>query len=159
MAAMTIWIVDCRHRPAILDRISRSTSSRDSPAKSSISAGARPMVRPSRIPLTDSDSSTIADIPASLRCRAAVIRRRSSPTRRLIHTKHGNITSDTAASRQSSANMAMIAATTEVKLETMEVAVVVTVDCMPPISLAMRDCTSPVRVVVKNASGILCNRA
>ncbi len=50
--------------------------------------------------------------------------------------------------------MATTVATTEVRLETREVAVEVTVACMPPMSLAMRDCTSPVRVRVKNASGI-----
>ena len=42
-------------------------------------------------------------------------------------------------------------ASTIVTLETIEVAVVVTTFCTPPMSLAMRDCTSPVRVRVKNA--------
>ncbi len=50
--------------------------------------------------------------------------------------------------------MATTEATTAVKLETSEVAVEVTVDCMPPMSLAIRDCTSPVRVRVKKASDI-----
>ena len=62
------------------------------------------------------------------------------------------MTSDTIVRRQSSAIMAMIEATTVVRLDTRVVAVVVTVACMPPMSLAMRDCTSPVRVLVKKAS-------
>jgi hypothetical protein len=37
-------------------------------------------------------------------------------------------------------------------LETIEVAVVVTTVCTPPMSLAIRDWISPVRVRVKNAS-------
>ena len=36
--------------------------------------------------------------------------------------------------------------------ETIDVAVEVTTVCTPPMSFAMRDCTSPVRVRVKNAS-------
>ena len=43
-------------------------------------------------------------------------------------------------------------ASTVVTLETIEVAVVVTTVCTPPMSLAMRDWISPVRVRVKKAS-------
>ncbi len=52
--------------------------------------------------------------------------------------------------------MATIVAITVVRLETMEAAVEVTTACMPPMSLAMRDCTSPVRVLVKKASDMRC---
>lgn len=52
--------------------------------------------------------------------------------------------------------MAMTVATTVVRLDTSVVAVVVTVACMPPMSLAIRDCTSPVRVRVKKASDMRC---
>ena len=111
---------------------------------------------PSRIPLTDSDSCTTEEIRESLRWRSRVMRRRSVPTRRLTQTKTGIMISDAIVSRQSSTTMAMTAATTVVRLETSAVAVVVTVACMPPMSLAMRDCTSPVRVLVKKASDIRC---
>ena len=50
------------------------------------------------------------------------------------------------------ASMATALATTTVAFDTIEVAVLVTMACMPPMSFAMRDCTSPVRVFVKNAS-------
>ena len=110
------------------------------------------MVWPSRMPLTDSDSCTIEEIAASWRCRSRVIRRRSVPTRRLTHTNAGIMISDAIVSRQSRTTMAMMVAITVVRLDTSVVAVVVTVDCMPPMSLAMRDCTSPVRVLVKKAS-------
>ena len=59
-------------------------------------------------------------------------------------------------SRQSRATIATTVAITVVRLETSEVAVEVTVACMPPMSLAMRDCTSPVRVRVKKASDMRC---
>ena len=52
--------------------------------------------------------------------------------------------------------MAATAASTVVTLETTEVAVEVTTSSTPPMSLAMRDCTSPVRVRVKNASDWRC---
>ena len=45
--------------------------------------------------------------------------------------------------------MATAVATAVVRLEAIEVAVEVTTDCMPPMSLVIRDCTSPVRVRVK----------
>ena len=52
--------------------------------------------------------------------------------------------------------MATIVASTVVTLETIEVAVEVTTFCTPPMSLAMRDWTSPVRVRVKKASDSRC---
>src|SRR5829696_5143542 len=52
--------------------------------------------------------------------------------------------------------MATTVARTVVTLETMDVAVDVTTVWTPPMSLAMRDCTSPVRVRVKNASDSRC---
>ncbi len=159
MADMTIWMVDCRQRPAMSARTSRSARPSDSRAKSAVSARERPMVRPSRMPLTDSDSCMIVEIAASCFCRSVAILRRSLPTRRLIHTNTGSSSSETTVSFQSSATMATMVATTVVRLETREVAVLVTVDCMPPMSLAIRDCTSPVRVRVKNDSGIRCRCA
>jgi RNA:NAD 2'-phosphotransferase (TPT1/KptA family) len=108
------------------------------------------------MPLTDSDSSTRELMSATRPCRAAVIFRRSPPTRRVIHTKNGRTASENAASRQSSANIATIVASTVVTFETIDVAVLVTTLWIPPMSLAIRDWTSPVRVRVKNASDIRC---
>lgn len=101
------------------------------------------MVRPSRMPLTESDSVTVAAIAAICFWRWVVILLRSRPTRRLIQTKTGSRSSETTVSRQSSASMATTVAMTAVRLETSEVAVEVTVACIPPMSLAMRDWTSP----------------
>ena len=156
MADMTIWIVDWRQRPAMLELTSRSDSLPDSAANELDSEAERPIVWPSRMPLTDSDSWTIEDSTASWRCRSRVMRRRSVPTRRLTQTKKGSMTSEAIVSRQSRTVIAMTVAITVVRLDTSEVAVVVTVACMPPMSLAMRDCTSPVRVLVKNASDMRC---
>ena len=52
--------------------------------------------------------------------------------------------------------MATTVATTVVTFETIEVAVEVTTFCTPPMSFAIRLCTSPVRVRVKNASESRC---
>ena len=52
--------------------------------------------------------------------------------------------------------MATAVATAVVRLEAMEVAVEVTTDSMPPMSLVMRDWTSPVRVRVKKAIDCRC---
>ena len=52
--------------------------------------------------------------------------------------------------------MATAVPTAVVRLAAMEVAVEVTTDSMPPMSLVMRDCTSPVRVRVKKAIDCRC---
>jgi hypothetical protein len=52
--------------------------------------------------------------------------------------------------------MATAVATAVVRLAAIEVAVEVTTDSMPPMSLVMRDWTSPVRVRVKNATDCRC---
>ncbi len=152
MEAMTIQIVDWYQRPAVLARTSMSVSLRDCWAKLSVSERERPMVWPSMIPLTDSDSCTIEERSANCRCRSRVMTRRSSPTWRLTQTKAGRMIIDAIVSRQSSTAMAVVVAMTIVTSETSAVAVVVTVTCIPPMSWAMRDCTSPVRVRVKKAS-------
>ena len=151
MAAKLICTDAMRQRPAMRERTSRSASAADSPSNRSASSGERPIVLPSRIPETDSDSSTSEDMSASRSWRTAVMRRRSSPTRRVSHTKNGSSPSAATARRQSSRNIAAVAASTVVTFETIEVAVLVTTVCTPPMSLAIRDCTSPVRVCVKNA--------
>jgi len=87
------------------------------------------------------------------------ILRRSSPTRRVSQTKNGSRISEKIARRQSRRNIATTVATTVVTFWTIEVAVEVTTLSMPPMSLAIRDCTSPVRVRVKNASDIRCRCA
>ena len=88
--------------------------------------------------------------------RTLVIRRRSLPTRRVSQTKNGSRPSEKSASRQSSRNIATVAASTVVTLETIEVAVEVTTFCTPPMSFAIRDWISPVRVRVKKESESRC---
>ena len=88
--------------------------------------------------------------------RWAVIRLRCAPTRRLSQTNSGRTARLKTARRQSSRTMATTVATTVVTFWTIEVAVLVTTDCTPPMSLAIRDWTSPVRVRVKKASGRRC---
>ena len=96
---------------------------------------------------------------ASSRCWSAVISRRIRATRRLSQIAGGSTTSEISASRHDSATIAMAVATVVVRFEAIEVAVEVTTDCMPPMSLVMRDCTSPVRVRVKKPTDWRCRWA
>ena len=108
------------------------------------------------MPETDSDSWTSEEMSAIAPCLVAVISRRWLPTVAASSTKIGVSASENSASRQSSSSIATTVAITVVTFETIEVAVVVTTFCMPPMSLAMRDWISPVRVCVKNASDSRC---
>ena len=56
------WIVAIIQRPAIRERTSRSAMSLDSPVKRPARSAPRPIVLPSMIPETDSDSATSADM-------------------------------------------------------------------------------------------------
>ena len=82
--------------------------------------------------------------------------RRCSPTRRVRSTKSGISAKAKSASSQLRRIIPTIVASTVVTLETIDVAVFVTTPWTPPMSLEMRDCTSPVRVRVKNASDSRC---
>ena len=64
--------------------------------------------------------------------------------------------SESSVSCQESTSMPTMVENAMVKLETIEAAVSVTTDCTPPMSLEMRDWISPVRVSVKNLSGMCC---
>ena len=152
MTANEVWIDAMTQRPAIRERTSRSARRSDSRSKRSAISGPRPIVLPSRIPLTESDSCTSDEMSAIAPWRVVAILRRWSPTRRASSTKNGVRANEKTASRQSSSSMATTVASTVVTLETIEVAVVVTTFCTPPMSFAMRDWISPVRVRVKKAS-------
>ena len=152
MNAKTIWIDAIIQRPVIRLRTSSPASRCDSPSNRSASSCERPIVFPSRIPETDSDSWTSDETSAIDSCRSVAILRRCAPTLRVIHTKTGISPSANSASRQSSRNIATTTAITVVTVETTEVAVEVRTLSTPPMSFAIRLCTSPVRVRVKNAS-------
>ena len=156
MIAKVICTLAMRQRPAMRLCTSRSASSADSRSKRRVSSSPRPIVLPSMIPLTLSDSSISALMSARRPWRTVVMRLRSAPTRRVSHRKNGSSARLKTARRQSSANIATTVASTVVTLETIEVAVDVTTFCTPPMSLAMRDWTSPVRVRVKKASDMRC---
>ncbi len=81
---------------------------------------------------------------------------RWTPTRFVSQTKNGSRISAKTARRQSSSTIAMIVAITVVTFESTDVAVDVTTVSIPPMSFAIRLCTSPVRVRVKNASESRC---
>ena len=93
---------------------------------------------------------------ASVSCVDFAIFRRSSPTRRVRSTNTGTSANANSDSSQERAIIPIIDASTVVAFETIDVAVLVTTLCTPPMSFEMRDCTSPVRVRVKNASDSRC---
>ena len=68
----------------------------------------------------------------------------------------GSAQTQTARAPSSATIMPTIVASTVVTFETIEVAVLVTTLCTPPMSFEMRDWISPVRVRVKNASDRRC---
>src|SRR3954447_190577 len=156
MTAKLVWIDAITQRTAIRWRTSRSASWRDSAVKRSARSSPRPIVLPSRMPETESDSCTMLEMSASDSCVDLAIRRRSFPTRRVRRAKSGISANANSASSQLSKSMPTIVATTVVTLDAIDVAVLVTTFCTPPMSFEMRDCTSPVRVRVKNASDRRC---
>ena len=123
MTAKDVWIADIIQRPAIRERTSRSARFSDSRSKRSASSAPRPIVLPSRMPLTDSDSCTSEEMSAIAPCLTVVILRRCAPTRRASSTKNGSSASENSASRQSSSSIATTEAITVVTLETIDAAV------------------------------------
>ena len=85
-----------------------------------------------------------------------MISRRSRATRRVSQTAGGMTSRDSRLSRQLSATIATAVPTAVVTLAATEVAVLVTTDCMAPMSLVRRDCTSPPRVRVKKSIDWRC---
>ena len=156
MIAKLVWIEAITQRPAIRWRTSSSARRSESDSKRSASSAPRPIVLPSRIPETESDSCTRLEMSASVSCVVFAIRRRSLPTRRVSSTKIGISANANSASFQLSRSMPTIVATTVVTFEAIEVAVFVTTFWTPPMSFEIRDCTSPVRVRVKKASERRC---
>ena len=156
MTANVVWIAAIIQRPVMRLRTSRPASRSDSASNRRARSPARPIVFPSRIPETESDSWTSDETSASDACRSAVTFFRCSPTRFVSQTKSGSSTSANAARRQSSSSIAITVASTVVTFESTDVAVDVTTFSIPPMSFAIRLCTSPVRVRVKNASERRC---
>ena len=152
MTEKLVWIVAITQRPAMRWRTSRSASRSESASKRSASSFVRPIVLPRRMPLTESDSCTRLEMSASVSCVVFAIFRRSSPTRRVRKTKNGMSANAKSASSQLRTSMPTIVAMTVVTFDAIDVAVFVTTLWTPPMSFEIRDCTSPVRVRVKNAS-------
>ena len=108
------------------------------------------------MPETDSVSSVAAVISASARWVSPLMSRLIRPTRYVSHMKNGSITSESRASGQLRMNMATTVEIAMARLLVTELAVSVTTACTPPTSFASRLWISPVRVSVKNRSGIRC---
>ena len=134
MIAKLVWIEAITQRPAMRWRTSRSARRSESASNRSASAPPRPIVLPSRIPDTESDSCTWLEMSASVSCVVFAIRRRSLPTRRVSSAKIGISASANSASCQLSSSMPTMVAATVVTFEAIEVAVFVTTFWTPPMS-------------------------
>src|SRR4029453_5245185 len=152
ITAKLVWIEAITQRPAMRWRTSRSARRSESVSKRSASSLPRPIVFPSKIPETDSDSWTRLEMSASVSCVVFAIRRRWLPTRRVRNANNGISANANRASCQLRKSMPAMVATTVVTFDAIDVAVFVTTFCTPPMSFEILDCTSPVRVRVKNAS-------
>ncbi len=106
------------------------------------------------MPLTLSVSSVWAVISASDFCVSPDTSRRTLPTRNVRYMKKGSRPSDRSVSRQSMRNIAMTVLIETARLLVTEAAVSVTTAWTPPTSFASRLWISPVRVSVKNRSGM-----
>ena len=124
MTAKLVWIEAITQRPAIRWRTSRSARRSDSPSKRSASSSPRPIVFPSRMPLTEATPGRgLLEMSASDSCVDFAIRRRSFPTRRVSTANNGISANAKSASCQLRSSMPIIVATTVVTLDVMLVAV------------------------------------
>src|ERR1051325_1945056 len=105
MIAKLVWIEAITQRPAIRWRTSSSARRSESASKRSASSPPRPIVFPSRIPETDSDSWTRLEMSASVSWVVFAIRRRSWPTRRVRNANNGINAKANSASFQLSSSM------------------------------------------------------
>ena len=101
MTANEVWIDAIIQRPVIRLRTSRSARRPDSASKRRASSSVRPIVLPSRIPDTESDSCTWLEMSAIDSCRTFATLRRWSPTRFVIQTKSGSSARANSVKRQS----------------------------------------------------------
>ena len=106
------------------------------------------------MPLTLSVSSVMEVRSARVFCVFIATSRRARPTFTVSHTNRGVMNKESTVSCQEMINMAMSELMITTTLERSEDAVLVTTLCTPPTSFARRDWISPVRVEVKNRSGM-----
>src|SRR5438876_9960217 len=111
MIAKLVWIAAITQRPAIRWRTSSADRRSESASKRSASSFPRPIVFPSRIPETESDSCTRLEMSASVSCVVFAIRRRSLPTRRVSTAKSGMSANAKSASFQLRTSMPTVVAT------------------------------------------------
>ncbi len=146
-------------RPTMAWRIWSRASSRFNALNLATERSCAPNVLPSSIPETDSVSSVTALISARRFCVSLLTNRRTLPTRAVSTRKNGSIPSDSRVRRQSMNTIATIVLRATATLEVTELAVSVTTRWTPPTSFDRRLWISPVRVAVKNRSGIRCRWA
>ncbi len=108
------------------------------------------------MPLTLSVSSVIAVRSASVFCVLLATSRRARPTLTVSQMKIGVMQSDIIVSCTDRSSIAISVLMMITTFARSDAAVLVTTDWTPPTSFARRDWISPVRVVVKNRSGMNC---
>ncbi len=149
-------MVPMRHRPASWARSSRSISLDEVEAKRSALWLSAPRVLASLTPEADRPSSIWVLRSASAACCSPVTARLVRATC-LVRSTAGGITMRVSRlSRQLNVAMAMAVAITVVRLEAIEVAVLLTTLLRPLTSLTIRLCTSPPRLRMKKPRDCRC---
>ena len=141
-------------RPIIVWRIWRPVSRSFSPWNRSISWRWRPNAFDSRMPDTESVSSVMDVRSASDCCVTVATFCLAFPTLYVSHMKNGTMKRDRTVSCHDRRSMAITVLVMTTTFDRMDEAVSVTTVCTPPTSFASRDWISPVRVAVKNRSGM-----
>ena len=149
-------MVAIRQRPASWEATSSWVSTCDDSVNRWESCGPEPRIFESWTPPMESDSSIWVCMSARVRCARIVTVRRIRATARVSRTAGGSTTRLSRASRQDRTAIATAVPTTVVRFEAIDVAELVTTDCIPLMSLVSRDWTSPPRVRVKKPSDIRC---
>jgi hypothetical protein len=141
-------------RPIIVCRICSPVRRSFSCEYRPISWRCRPNDLPRRIPETLRVSSVIAVRSARVFWVLVATSRRARPTFTVSHTNTGVIASDRSVSGTEITSIAITELTMMTTFDKAFDAVSVTTLCTPPTSFERRDWISPVRVVVKNRSGM-----
>ena len=108
------------------------------------------------MPDTDSVSWVMTVISAVASWALAVMARRLAPTNRVSTKKTGTVATATSVSCHDSTSMAISVLRRMTELEMVSDTVDVTTVCTPATSLDTLDCTSPVRVLLKNRIDMPC---
>jgi hypothetical protein len=146
-------------RPFMRAAVSTAVSRLFSSLKRRMPAASRPKALPSRTPDTESVSSVSAVMSTTVSCTARHFLWPAWPVRCVNHANTGTIANDRTVSCQLMRSIATSELTRMTTFASESWATWVMTSSMPETSFVRRDWISPVRVAVKNRSGIRLSRS